>query len=179
MFPTLFIALCVVFRIIPHPPNFAPAGAVAVFAGRTLRPRSAFALVILAMLIGDLALSHLHGYPALSAVTPFVYGGYLVQTGLGRRFRGAKGGAVLAALSGSLAFFLLSNLGVWLVAGIYPHTAAGLGACFVAALPFLASSAAGDLVWTLLLTGAYRPLAERWKGHPAWVPVPAAGRSAI
>jgi hypothetical protein len=32
----LAVLLCAVLRVTPHSPNFAPAGATAVFAGRTL-----------------------------------------------------------------------------------------------------------------------------------------------
>ena len=45
MLPVLLVAVCVVLRVVPHPPNFAPVGASAVLAGRTLRPVAALALV--------------------------------------------------------------------------------------------------------------------------------------
>jgi hypothetical protein len=41
MLPTLLVILCVVLRVLPHPPNLAPVGAAAVFAGRTLKPWTA------------------------------------------------------------------------------------------------------------------------------------------
>src|SRR5262249_49706497 len=63
MLPTLLIALCVVLRIVPHPPNFAPVGASAVFAGRTLKPWMALSLIALAMFSGDAILAWVHGYP--------------------------------------------------------------------------------------------------------------------
>ena len=37
---------------------------------------------------------------------------------------------------GAVLFFLVSNFGVWLTQELYPHSAAGLAACYVAALPF-------------------------------------------
>ncbi|EYF00172.1 DUF6580 family putative transport protein [Chondromyces apiculatus] len=171
MLPALLIVLCVVLRVVPHPPNFAPVGATAVFAGRTLKPWMALSLIIAAMLVGDVILASLHGYPPVSLVTPFVYGGFFVQALLGRALRSTKGGAVGAALGGSIAFFALSNLGVWAARSLYPHTAAGLGACYVAALPFLGGTLLGDLVWTLILSAAYRPMAARLESRPLWVPV--------
>jgi hypothetical protein len=172
MLPALLVALCVVLRIVPHPPNFAPVGATAVFAGRTLKPWMAIVLVAVAMFVGDAILAGLHGYPVVSFVTPFVYGGFFVQALLGRLLRSKKGGAIGAAVGGSIAFFVLSNFGVWVEGGMYPHTADGLGACYVAAIPFFGGTLLGDIVWTLVLSAAYRPVAARLEARAHWVPVP-------
>ncbi|AKT38152.1 DUF6580 family putative transport protein [Chondromyces crocatus] len=172
MLPALLVALCVLLRVVPHPPNFAPVGATAVFAGRTLKPWMAFLLIAVSMLLGDLALARLHGHSALSLVTPFVYGAFFLQALLGRALRSKKGGAIGAALLGSFTFFALSNLGVWLAGSMYPPTVAGLGACYLAALPFFGGTLLGDLLWTVALSAAYRPLAARLESRPHWVPVP-------
>jgi hypothetical protein len=58
-----------------------------------------------------------------------------------------------AAILGPTSFFVVSNYGVW--AGgmnLYPHTLAGLGACYLAAIPFYRN----DLISTsLVLAGAF------------------------
>jgi hypothetical protein len=172
MLPALLVVLCVVLRIVPHPANFAPVGATAVFAGRTMKPWMAIALVAVTMFVGDLVLAGLHGYPVVSFVTPFVYGGFCVQALLGRLLRSKKGGAIGAAVGGSVAFFVLSNFGVWAGGAMYPHTADGLGACYVAAIPFFGGTLLGDIVWTLVLSAAYRPVAARLESRALWVPVP-------
>ena len=56
-------------------------------------------------------------------------------------------GAVLAS---STSFFVLSNFAVWAGSGMYPHTAAGLAACYVAAIPFYAN----DVMSTAVTAGA-------------------------
>ena len=38
---------------------------------------------------------------------------------------------------------------------MYPHTLDGLVSCYVAALPFLRNTFAGDLMWTAGLFGLY------------------------
>lgn len=172
MLPALLVALCVVLRVVPHPPNFAPVGATAVFAGRTMKPWAATALVVAAMFAGDAILAVVRGYPIVSAVTPFVYGGFVVQAAIGRRLRARKGGAIAAAVLGACAFFVLSNLGVWLGARTYAHDLSGLVACYVAAVPFFGATLLGDVAWTVILSFAYRPLAERLASRPGWVPVP-------
>lgn len=69
--------------------------------------------------------------------------------GLVRRHRilGVIGGA----LAGSLGFYLSTNLVHWWLTTDYPHTAAGLVECYVAALPFYRWTPVGDLVWSLVL----------------------------
>jgi len=172
MLPVLLIALCIVFRVLPHPPNFAPVGATAVFSGRVLPTWLALPLVGVAMFAGDVLLARLHGYPIANGVTPFVYSGFAVQALLGRWLRSRVGGSIAAALSGSLVFFAISNFGVWLTSGMYPHTAGGISACYVAALPFLGATVLGDLAWTAVLCGTYRLAAARLDGRRSWVPVP-------
>ena len=56
------------------------------------------------------------------------------------------GGVAASATS----FFILSNLAVWMGSVMYPHTATGLSACYVAAIPFYAN----DLISTGLTAGA-------------------------
>jgi hypothetical protein len=55
------------------------------------------------------------------------------------------------SLAASLVFFLSTNLAHWALSQQYPHTLAGLGACYVAALPFYRWMPVGDLVWTATL----------------------------
>jgi hypothetical protein len=57
-------------------------------------------------------------------------------------------GAVLAT---STSFFLLSNFVVWAGSTMYPHTAAGLGLCYIAAIPFYAN----DVMSTAITAGAF------------------------
>ena len=179
MLPALLVALCVVLRIVPHPANFAPVGAVAVFAGRTLKPWMALVLVTVAMLVGDVVLARVNGYPTVSAVTPFVYAGFFAQALLGHALRAKKGGAVGAAVGGACAFFVLSNFGVWAAGELYAHSFAGLSECYLAAIPFFGPTLLGDVLWTIVLSAAYRPIAERLEARRAWVPVPTRELTAI
>ena len=44
---------------------------------------------------------------------------------------------------------------MWLFSGFYPLTLAGLGACYVAAIPFFQNTVAGDLFYSALLFGGF------------------------
>jgi len=154
------IVLCAVGRVVPHPPNLAPVGAVAVVAGRTLSRGAAIALVLAAMAVSDALLAWLHGWPLVGVATPFVYAGFAGQALIGRALRRRRGGAIAAAAIGAVLFFALSNLGVW-AAGGYGRDAAGLIACFTAAIPFFGATLVGDVLWTCALTLAFRAIARR------------------
>jgi hypothetical protein len=171
------IVLCVVLRVVPHPPNFAPVGATAVLAGRTMPAWLALVTIFVSMFLADVALARIHGYAIASWVTPFIYGGFAVQMLLGRWLRARRGGAIGAALLGSLAFFLLSNLGVWAMGSLYPPTWAGLSACFVAAIPFFGATLVSDVLWTAVLSLSYRAVARRLDER--WVLVPSSRISGI
>ncbi|MEO6433884.1 MAG: DUF6580 family putative transport protein [Sphingomicrobium sp.] len=148
-------------RLVPHPPNFTPIGAMALFGGAYLGRRAiAFAAPLGALLLSDLVLGFYSGmafqYVAV-ALTVALGWAVLYQNRNGVRV----GGTAVAA---SVLFFVISNLGVWAGSGMYPHTLAGLGACFVAAIPFFQNSLAGDLLWSGVLFGGFA-LLER--GIPA------------
>lgn len=57
---------------------------------------------------------------------------------------------IVGILASATSFFVVSNLAVWMGSIIYPHTIAGLSACYVAAIPFYAN----DLMSTALTAGA-------------------------
>lgn len=144
------VALAAATRLLPHPPNFAPIAAIALFAGATFADRRlAFAVPFVALFATDLLLG-------LHATMPFVYAGFALTVLLGGALARQRGVTRLAgvATGASVLFFVLTNFGVWMVQGLYPHTAAGLAACYAAAIPFFQNSLAGDLLYTGLLFGA-------------------------
>lgn len=166
------VAAAAAMRLLPHWPNFTPIAAIALFGGAHFaRPRTAFAVPLAAMLLSDAVLG-------LHATLPFVYVSFvgIVALGLLLRRRRTVLNVGAAALASSVGFFAVTNFGAWAVGGLYPHTAAGLAAAFVAALPFYAPTLAGDLVYTAVLFGGFA-LAQRALPvlrEPS-APVPAAG----
>lgn len=150
------IAAAAALRLVPHPPNFAPVGALALFSGAYLGRRSlAFAAPIGAMLLSD-AIIGFH------SAMPFVYAGVAATVVLGQLALSNISAlrVACAAVASSVLFFALTNFGVWLQSGMYPQTLAGLAACYAAAIPFFQNSLAGDLFFSGLLFGGFA-LAER------------------
>lgn len=150
------IVAAAALRLVPHPPNFTPIGAIALFSGAYLGRRAlAFVAPLAALLLSDLVLGFYHGMATVYASTALV--AVLGMLALQRRSALRIGGA---AVAGSMLFFILTNLGMWWLSGFYPHTWAGLEACYVAAIPFFQNSLAGDLFYAALLFGGFA-LAER------------------
>lgn len=155
-------------RLVPHPPNFAPVGGLALFGGARLKGWQAYLIPLLAMLVTDPVMSYLHGAPAYSALTPVIYLSFMLNVLLGRLFLANSSNAAkiaAVALLGSSQFFLLTNFAAWLGAeAFYPRSMAGLTACYAAALPFFARTVLGDLFYSAALFGLYSLVAKRLSG---------------
>src|SRR5262245_33269920 len=119
-------------RLVPHPANLTPVGALGLFAGARLRSWHAFALPVLVMAATDAVLYATHGYPP----SAFVYASFLVNVLIGRALTATESPWRIGAASFlcSLQFFLVTNFGVWLTSPgpLYPHTPEGLLACYAA-----------------------------------------------
>jgi Family of unknown function (DUF6580) len=140
-------------RLLPHPPNFAPISAMALFGGCYFTSRrAAFAIPLTVMFLSDLAL----GY-GFHPVLPFVYGSFtlIVCLGLWVRQRRTPLTIGAAAFTASVLFFVVTNFGVWLLNDLYPMTLEGLVRCYVMAIPFFRNTLAGDAFYTLALFGGF------------------------
>jgi len=145
-------------RLVPHAPNFTPVGGVSLFAGGRLSGWKAYLVPLVLMLVTDPLVG---GY---SFATPFVYASFLIYVWIGSRLRATESPLPIgaAAVAGSVQFFLITNFGVWLGStATYPHTAAGLMACYVAAIPFYGRTLLADLFYSAALFGAYAFLRRR------------------
>lgn len=171
MLLTGLIVAATLTRLLPHPPNFSPVEAIALFAGAYFASRSWAILVPLAgMLISDLALALAHGglyiehLASMSSLA--VYLCILLTTLLGFGMRGKVNGArVLGySLAGSVLFFVVTNFAVWLTAGAVPGymaCQAGLLPCYIAAVPFFKWTLLGTLFYAALLFGGFSLLRRR------------------
>jgi len=142
----------VVLRVIPHPWNFAPIGAIALFGGAHFERRS-FAILtpLLTMFIGD-------AFIGFHSLMPVIYATYALIAVIGMLLRDrrtsvpAVGGGVL--LSATL-FYLTTNFAVWMTSAMYAKTTAGLAACYVAAIPYFGNTLASDALFTTAFFGIF------------------------
>ena len=155
----LLIVLASAARLIPHPPNFTPIGALALVGGFGFgRRRNSLLAPLIALFIGDLFLG-VHG------LTPSVYLSFALIVALGAKFKSSSKfllASVGPLLSASL-FFVITNFAVWTEGQLYPRTLQGLGTCFAAGIPFFWNSLAGDFVFTAALLLVYTAASSVWK----------------
>lgn len=155
------VALCVVARLLPHPPNFAPAAAVAMFGCAFFSQRwHAGAVALAGMALGDWFI----GFYDIGVMLT-VYASMLLPLAAQRFLRepsAVRIGAV--ALLSAVGFYLTTNFAVWWFAGWYPPTADGLAACYIAGLPFLKWTLFGNLFYAAILFGGLAVLKRRVGG---------------
>lgn len=147
----LLILLSIVGRLIPHPANVTPVGAMALVGGAKLSKLWRWATPFIALVLSDVLLQLFFNTPAFSLVTPFIYASFAINILLGSKIQGEKKYLKLGCLSliGGLQFFAISNFGVWVEGLLYPKTVAGLLQCYTMALPYLRNTILGDLGWSL------------------------------
>lgn len=163
------IVLAALTRVLPHPPNFSPVAAIALFGGAYFANRSwALIVPLVGLFLSDLVLASINGglYASWFGGTGIwlVYGCIVLTTAMGFGMRGKVGGArVLGySLAGSVLFFLVTNFGAWLGDPMYPKNAAGLMAAYAAGIPFFQWSVLGTLFYSAILFGGFAALRSQW-----------------
>jgi hypothetical protein len=143
MLAFLVLLLAASSRLLPHAMhgvglNFTAVGAGLLFFG-SRRPRWQALIAVAVMGLTDIYLTtvvyglpfHLRGYLATWIWYAAVC---LVGSSLLRKVTPLR--VVAGVLASATGFFLWVDLAVWAFGNMYPHTLAGLGACYAAAVPF-------------------------------------------
>jgi len=136
------LGLILLYRLIPHPPNFTPVIAMAlylpIFFGLWSIP-----FLLLAFAITD----YLIGFHSLLIWT----WGSLALVGLFSQYGKNILSRLFATFLGAIIFFIISNFGVWYSGGLYDHTLEGLIKCYIMALPFFTNTLLSTIIFALLI----------------------------
>lgn len=146
-----FILFAAVVRILPHPWNLTPIGAMALFSGAKLgRTWKAFLLPLFALFLGDV-------FIGFYRIMPFVYLSFCLSViiGIFVSNRQSLGPISLATLLGATQFFLITNWAMWAFGTTYPKSLQGLLACYVAGIAFFGNTLAGDALYAFLFFGGF------------------------
>jgi hypothetical protein len=147
---TGLVILGILMRVVPHPANFAPITAIALFSGAVLPRRWGLWLPLVAVIISDFFI----GWHGTMAFTWAAFGlSTLIGYGLIKQLSLARVWG--ASLAGSWLFFVISNFGVWAEGLLYPRTLDGLAQAYIMAIPFFRNTILGDLFYTSALFGVY------------------------
>jgi hypothetical protein len=166
----LCIVLLAGFRVLraaylPELPNFSPVSAVAV-CGAFLIPGALGWLIPLgALMVSDLLLALVLGYPAVSGAQLVVWGTILALVGFAR-FAGRGGFSPVryfaSVLGGGVFFYLVTNTASWIANPAYPRGLGGLWMSLTTGLPgfpptwmFFRNSLVSDFLFAALLLAVW------------------------
>lgn len=170
------IMSAVLLRLFPHVPNFAPISAMALFGGTYLGKKYSVIIVFITLLVSDYLLLYIHPfsgefitfshiYPLTTlfhASTVSVYGSFLLTIGIGmwlRKYLSIQN-IIVASISSSLLFFLITNFNFFYATPLYPKTVSGILEAYIMGLPFLRATVFGDLFYNGLFFSAYAIIAS-------------------
>jgi hypothetical protein len=148
---SLMILAAAFVRLIPHPPNFAPIAAMALFSGAYFNKKSfAFAVPLAAMFLTDVIIGfHSSMWIVYLSFALIVLIGMLMLKKISIK------NVVVASVTASISFFIITNFGVWAFGTMYPKNIAGLIECYIAAIPFIQNTLLGDLFYSGIMFGMF------------------------
>ena len=159
----LIILVAAISRILPHPPNFTPLAAIALFGSAHLKNKYlVFLIPISIVYLSDLFINN---FIYKEEFFRWFYDGCLWQYSVyfliiilgiylfNNKINSNK--VLLGALMSSFMFFIISNFGVWFSGVMYSKDLTGLISCYVAAIPFYKWTMLGDIFYSVILFGGF------------------------
>jgi hypothetical protein len=171
-----FGTLCViilaagVLRLIPQPQNFAPIGAMALFGGAYFGKRwQSFLIPLAALFVSDIVVNFAfyQHFVLFHELAIWVYGSFALMVIIGSMvIKKVKLSTVVTSnILAAVLFFVVTNFGVWAtpnIMNVYPHNAAGLTACYIAAIPYFWGTLFGNLFYSAILFGIFEFAQKRF-----------------
>jgi len=151
----VLVAVSVVGRLWQPAFNVSPLAGAALAAGAAFpSPFVAVTVPLAALSISNLVLPGYGSSWESLAMAAVIYAAFSWPVLLGGIVRNGRLLTIIGgALASSLVFFLTTNAAYWFLSNDYPHTVAGLLACYAAGLPFYRWMPVGDVVWSLAFVG--------------------------
>ena len=147
----IILTLFAVFsRLIPHPANFTPLLAIALYSGFSFKNKFLFIVPLSAMLISDFLLGYYSSiiWVYLSLLIIFNIG-YILSN------RYSFNNLITLSFVSSVSFFIISNFGVWL-GGWYGYSFSGFIACYMAAIPFFHNTLFSTIIYASIFHFSYK-----------------------
>ena len=140
LFLSAFVFI-IVFRYLPHPPNFTPVLALTLYASMYFGLRvSPFVIMAFAFSAFFIGFHHL---------LIFTWGSLALISIIGMFGKSFLSRLSLLFLS-SIIFFVCSNFGVWLFSEFYTKGFDGLLQCYILAIPFFTNTLISTFIFGML-----------------------------
>ncbi len=169
---SLIVLFAAISRLIPHPPNFTPIGAIALFGGAYFSQKSfSFIIPVIAMWLSDLIINNIIYAQYFDGFVWFYQGFYwsygalifTVVIGITLLKKVKLSTLLLSGLLTSIIFFLISNFGVWMSGKMYTNDFIGLTECYIAGLPFFRNTLTSNLIYIGLMFGVFNLAQRKYK----------------
>jgi hypothetical protein len=166
MIAYLVLIAAVLTRVLPHAGwmNFTAMGGALLYFGARRSWREMLPALPILMAADYYLTVYSYHYDFRWESYVVTWGWYLAAMMLGqvllsKRVNFARVAA--GTLLGPTSFFVVSNFAVWTTFGMYPRTLAGLGTCYVAAIPFYRNDVVSTALVMAVLFGV-PALARQW-----------------
>jgi hypothetical protein len=166
----LCIALLAGFRVVraaflPELPNFAPVTAMAVCGAFLLPGAIGWILPLGILMVSDLLLAMVLGFPAVSSAQLVAWGSILAIVGLARIMARGEFSPIRyfgSVLGGGVVFYLVTNTASWIANPAYPRGLGGLWMSLTTGLPgfppswmFFRNALVSDFLFAALILGVW------------------------
>ena len=135
------VGIVLLFRIIPHPPNFTPVIALSLYLPFIFGVWSV-PFCILGFAITD----YFIGFHSLM----FWTWGALAFTGYTSKFCNKIYSRIVLSFIGAITFFVISNFGVWISGTLYEISVQGLLNCYIMAIPFFTNTLLSTIFFAVI-----------------------------
>ena len=135
------VGIVLLFRIIPHPPNFTPVIVLSLYLPFIFGIWS-IPFCILGFAITD----YFIGFHSLL----FWTWGALAFTGFTSKFCNKIYSRIVLSFIGAITFFTISNFGVWISGTLYEISMQGLLNCYIMAIPFFTNTLLSTLFFAII-----------------------------
>ena len=135
------VCFVLIFRLIPHPPNFTPVIALSLYLPFIFGVWS-IPFCILGFAITDYFIE----FHSLLIWT----WGALAITGYTSKFCRKMFSRIVLSFISALTFFIVSNLGVWISGSLYEISVQGLLNCYIMAIPFFTNTLLSTMFFAVI-----------------------------
>jgi len=172
----VYIFVIAFSKLMPHPDNFSPVLALAIFGGALFFRKKIFIAVTLAALfLSDFIFNnYIHPEYIQNKDGIVFFSGYMIWVYLSiiavvllasvllRKFSYIKlGGTVLLS---AVIFYLITNFGAWLsMPEVYTRDFSGLINSYVAAIPFFRASLVSNMIFSFIVFALYDIVVRYYK----------------